>query len=48
LSLAHARKAYIGSRGTDPLLLNIGAGRRSEVIRPGSIYSQKGTSLLIL
>jgi hypothetical protein len=45
----HAMKAYIGSRGTDPLVINIGAGWRSVVnITPGSIYLQKGTPLLIV
>jgi hypothetical protein len=48
LSLVHARKSYIGSRGTDPHILNIGAGWRSEVNTLRSIYSQKGTPLLIL
>ena len=42
-------KTYIGSRGTDPLILNIGDGWRSVAnFTPGPIYFQNGTPLLIV
>jgi hypothetical protein len=45
----HAMKVWGGSRGTVPLILNIGAGWRSVVnITLGLIYLQKETPLLIV
>lgn len=46
---AHTMKAYSRSRGTDPLILNIGTGWRSVVnITPGPIYFKKATPLLVV